>query len=262
MVSPEPPVRRNVRPDAPHIALSHVRKVLGGRPVLDDACLSIPKGSLTFLVGRSGAGKSVLSRCAVGLYRVDEGEVLYDGHDISHLSESQLTGLRSTIPYVVQGSALVDWLSLRENLVMSLGHASGIRLTKAERLQRANQALEQVGVLDVADARPSELGGGDLKLAAIARALALRPRGIFYDEPTTGLDPEAARRVDDLIRRHAVSGTTGVVVSHDLSSIRRIADRVALLDGGRIAFSGPVEDFFDMKDRDPAIHRFFHQAEG
>lgn len=242
------------------ITLTNVHKAFGGRPILRGVDLSLARGTLTFLVGRSGAGKSVLSRCAVGLLRIDQGAIDIAGTEISHLGEAALNRLRCRVAYVVQGSALIDWLSLRENLEVPLTRALDLPRTEAK--SRASQALSDVGLFEQRDRRPQELSSGDRKLLAIARAWALAPEAIFYDEPTTGLDPWAARRVDDLIRWHAERGTTSIVVSHDLSSIRRIAERVALLESGRIAFSGSADDFFAAEETHPAVHRFFHQPEG
>ena len=241
------------------ITLRHVHKAFGRRPILQGVDLTLPRGTLTFLVGRSGAGKSVLSRCAVGLLRADQGVIEIDGTEIGRLSESALNRLRSRVAYVVQGSALIDWLSAVENLEVPLTRALG--LSRAQARQRACQALDDVGLGDQRDQKPQALSGGDRKLLAIARALALAPEAIFYDEPTTSLDPWAARRVDDLIRTHARQGTTSVVVSHDLTSIRRVAERVALLEEGRIAFNGTAEAFFAAENTHPAVHRFFHQPE-
>ena len=242
------------------IALRGVHRSFGGRPILQGVDLALGRGALTFLVGRSGAGKSVLSRCAVGLLAIDRGAIEIDGVEITALSEAALNRLRCEVPYVVQGSALIDWLSLEENIEVPLTRA--LRLPRAEARERARAALSDVGLDGQQTRLPQELSAGDRKLLAIARALALAPKAIFYDEPTTGLDPHAARRVDELIQRHAAHGATSVVVSHDLDSIRRIAGRVALLDEGRIAFSGSASDFFAAEAQHPAVHRFFHQSEG
>ena len=243
------------------IRLEHVVKSFGGRCILRDVNLTISAGSLTFLVGRSGAGKSVLSRCSVGLIRADSGRIFLFDDEVTRLSETGLIRLRSRVPYVVQESALVDWLTVKENVATALMRSTGKRLDEKSAMKAADEALRDVGIADAADALPRALSSGDRKLAAIARAVALHPRAIFYDEPTTGLDMAAARRVDDMIRRHAENGVTSVVVSHDLESIRRIADEVALLEEGVIAFSGTSEAFFAAEKTHPEVHRFFHQAE-
>jgi len=211
------------------------------------------------VVGRSGAGKSVLSRCCVGLMRVDAGEVHVDGERIDDWPERRLNELRRRVPYVVQGSALLDWMSLADNVCVPL--VRGLGLSRTEALARAVGALDQVGLADLAGRAPQEVGPGARKRASIARALALQPEAVLYDEPTTGLDPAAARGVDDVIRALAGKGTTALVVSHDLASIQRIADRVAVLDDGVIAFHGTGQEFFAQRDEVPALRRFFHQGE-
>lgn len=241
------------------IRLVDVHKRFSGRAVLDGVNLDIPAGGVTFVVGRSGAGKSVLSRCCVGLMRVDEGEVYVDGERIDEWPERRLNELRRRVSYVVQGSALLDWLSLADNVCVPL--VRGLGLAPDEARKRAEEALAKVGLSDLADRSPQEVGPGARKRASIARALALAPKAVLYDEPTTGLDPAAARGVDDVIRDLANQGTTALVVSHDLASIKRIADQVAVLDDGVIAFFGPGLEFFDRRDELPALKRFFHQGE-
>lgn len=242
------------------IRLTGVQKSFGGRRILAGVDLHAPREGVTVVVGRSGAGKSVLSRICVGLLRADAGEVRVAGEPIGDWPERRLNELRRRVPYVVQGSALLDWMDLRENVALPLTRALG--LPRAEARKRAERALEKVGLAEVGAKAPPDLGPGDLKRASIARALALEPQAILYDEPTTGLDVGAARRVDRLIRETAEAGTSSLVVTHDLASIRLIADRVAVLDEGIIGWSGPVADFFALADEHPAIRRFFRQGEG
>ena len=241
------------------IRLVGVHKRFGAQAVLEGIELEVRKGSVTFVVGRSGAGKSVLSRCCVGLLRVDEGEVWVGGERIDAWPERRLRALRRRVPYVVQGPALLDWLDLRQNVAVPLSRALGLGAREAER--RAEVARSAVGLCALATRAPPEVGPGARKRASIARALALEPEAVLYDEPTAGLDPAAARAVDRLIQSAADQGTTAVVVSHDLASLRRIAQRVALLDGGRIAFFGDADQFFAARQEHPAVRRFFHHGE-
>ncbi|MGC4113684.1 MAG: ATP-binding cassette domain-containing protein [Myxococcales bacterium] len=241
------------------IRLIGVHKRFSGRPVLAGVNLELPSGGVTFVVGRSGAGKSVLSRCCVGLMRVDAGEVHVDGERIDQWPERKLNELRRRVSYVVQGSALLDWMSLVDNVCVPL--VRGLEIKPVEARERAHAALAKVGLSDLADRSPQEVGPGARKRASIARALALAPKAVLYDEPTTGLDPAAARGVDDVIRELANQGTTALVVSHDLASIERISDRVALLDEGVIAFHGPGTEFFAKREELPALKRFFRQGE-
>lgn len=241
------------------IRVAGAHRSLGGRAVLRGVDLHVPRGGVTFVVGRSGAGKSVLARCCAGLLRLDTGEVFVGGEPIGRWPERRLRALRRRIPYVVQGSALLDWLDLRGNVALPLQRGLGLGAEEAER--RAGAALEAVGLSDLAARAPPEVGPGARKQASIARALALEPEAVLYDEPTTGLDAGAARRVDRLIRAAADRGTSALVVSHDLASLELIADRVALLDEGRIAFSGTPAEFLAAREEHPAVHRFFHFEE-
>ncbi len=241
------------------IRLAGVHKSLGNRQVLEGVDLEVPARGVTFVIGRSGAGKSVLSRCCVGLMRVDSGEVWVDGARIHGWPERKLTELRREVPYVVQGSALLDWLTLAQNVEVPLVRGFGFQLAEAE--ERARDALVRVDLGELSEKCPPEVGPGVRKQVAIARALALRPKAVLYDEPTTGLDAEAARRVDRLIREAADAGTTALVVSHDLTSLKDVAERVAVLDEGVIAFHGTVPEFLERREEHPAIRRFFHQEE-
>ena len=241
------------------IRLVGVHKRFSGRAVLAGVDLELPDGGVTFVVGKSGAGKSVLSRCCVGLMRVDSGEVFVAGERIDAWPERKLNELRRRVPYVVQGSALLDWMTLSENICVPLRR--GLGLSPSEANERAREALGRVGLSELAEQLPQEVGPGARKRASIARALALRPEAVLYDEPTTGLDPAAARGVDDVIAALAGQGTTALVVSHDLASIERIADRVAILDEGVIAFHGTGREFFARKEEIPALRRFFGHGE-
>lgn len=240
------------------IQLRDVRKMFGDREVLAGVSFEVPAGGITALVGRSGVGKSVVSRCCLGLLRVDAGEVYIEGERIDAWPERRLTALRSRWPYVVQGAALLDWMSIVENVAVPLERALGLGAKEA--WARAEATLEQLGLGDLGRRTPVEVGPGVRKRAAIARALALKPTGVLYDEPTTGLDASAARLIDSLILRAAREGTTSLVVTHDLASLRRIADRVVLLDDGRVAFQGSASEFFARADEHPAIRRFIGPA--
>ncbi len=238
------------------IRLAGVRKSLSGRAVLRGVDLEVPRGGVTFVVGQSGAGKSVLARCCVGLLKVDAGEVLVGGEPITALPERRLHALRRRVPYVVQGSALLDWLDLQENVAVPLRRSLSLSAQDAQR--RASAALAAVGLLELAGRSPAEVGPGARKRASIARALALEPVAVLYDEPTTGLDAAAARQVDGAIRAAADRGTTALVVSHDLASLELIADRVALLDEGKIAFEGTPAELLAAREGHFAVRRFFH----
>ena len=216
-----------------------VTKRYGAQTVLDDLELELPLSGVTFIMGPSGAGKSVLGRLAVGLEFADRGHVEVDGVRLDGLSERALRPRRARLGYLTQSPALLDWLSLRENV--ALGPQRVHRWPRDRALAAADAALSDVGLSELAHARPPAVGPGTQKRAAVARALACRPRALVYDEPTTGLDPRSARQLDDLIAFAARRGTAAVVVSHDLVSAERTAERVLVLHQGRIGYDGSAQ---------------------
>jgi phospholipid/cholesterol/gamma-HCH transport system ATP-binding protein len=234
------------------LRLSQVVKRFGDQIVLDHLDLELPLSGVTFVMGPSGAGKSVLAQVATGLLPLDSGQLSLEGRDLSHLSERHWRPLRSELAYLAQGPALLDWLSLLDNIVLALRHTRSLPRTEAVALAR--HALDRVGLAASADQRPSQVGPGVQKRAAVARALACRPRVLFYDEPTTGLDPRSARQVDDLIvqaARDERERVAAVVVSHDLVSAERIAERVVVLHRGRAGFDGTYAKLLQSKDSEP-----------
>jgi len=220
------------------LRLSGVTKRFGAQRVLDALSLELPFSGVTFVMGPSGAGKSVLAQVSVGLLRPDEGSVELDGAHIEKLPERALRLVRAQIGYVAQGPALLDWLSLRENVALAPHRVR--RSSRAESLARADQALAEVGLSEQAGRFPPEVGPGTQKRVSVARALACGPRALVYDEPTTGLDPRSARQLDDLIAAAAQRGTAAIVVTHDLVSVERTGDRAVVLHRGRIGYDGPA----------------------
>ena len=205
-----------------------------GRRVLAGLSAELSTRELTFVAGASGAGKSVLCRLAVGLLKPQAGQVALFGERVDTLPERALRALRQRAPYLVQGPALLDWRTLRENVTMA---APGL---SEEALQ---EALAQVGLEGMAERRPPELGPGAKKRAAIARALALKPEYLLLDEPTTGLDRTAAARVEGVLGSLKARGLGALVVSHDYRLLRTLADRVLVVGGGRCVFLGTPEAF-------------------
>jgi phospholipid/cholesterol/gamma-HCH transport system ATP-binding protein len=219
-----------------------VRRTFDGQVVLDGLSFELPFEGVTFVMGPSGAGKSVLAQVATGLLVPDSGSIEIDGQRVDTLSEPERRASRRQLAYLAQGPALLDWLTLEENVMLALRHVGGI--APGDHRARAEKALAQVGLGDVAQRLPGDLGPGVRKRASVARALACGPRALCYDEPTTGLDPRSARQVDDVIAEAARSGTAALVVSHDLESVRRIGQRVLVLHLGRIGFDGSVDGLF------------------
>lgn len=212
------------------IELRSIHQKLGGREILKGVSLLAKPGEVVCVVGRSGAGKSVLTRIAIGLLRPDAGEVWLLGRRIDRLSRAELRLARRGAGLVLQGAALLGWLSLQENVALPLRQGLGIR--RKESLARATQALADVGIGGDATSLPGQVSAGTRQRAAVARALALEPRAVLYDEPTTGLDPRAARQVDALIRRSADAGAAVLVVTHDMETVKRAGDRVLELREG------------------------------
>ncbi|MFT3707389.1 MAG: ATP-binding cassette domain-containing protein [Archangium sp.] len=197
--------------------------------------VEIPLTGITFIVGASGSGKSVLCRLAVGLLKPDLGEVELFGERVDTMAERKLTALRARAPYLVQGPALLDWLTLHENVAL----ADPPSKTDG----RAAKALERLGLTEFAARKPPEVGPGIRKRAAIARALVLEPEVLLLDEPTTGLDKEAAGQVNDALALVREQGLAVALVSHDYAALRKIADRVVQVKDKKIGFNGSAIDF-------------------
>jgi phospholipid/cholesterol/gamma-HCH transport system ATP-binding protein len=220
-------------PPAAFIDYRAVAKAFGGQPVLRDMSLAIQRGEVLYIIGTSGVGKSVTIKLLIGLHRIDRGEIWFDGRRIDQLAERALVPLRKRIGMVFQSSTLFDSMTLAENVALPLRKHR--RLAWPAALDEARRRLAQVYMAEHAERYPAELSDGMRKRAAIARTLALDPEVVLFDEPTTGLDPVSARRIDRLIRELASGlGVTAVVVSHDPPSIFGTADRVALLYQGAV----------------------------
>lgn len=229
-----------------------VHKRFGDRVVLDGFSLDVPDGQTTVLLGASGAGKSVTLKHVVGLITPDSGYVEVDGQRVDTLEPTGLAALRRTIGYVFQFAALFDSLSIADNLRLGLVRQA---LPEDEIEHRVVEALALVGLADSRERFPAELSGGMRKRAGIARAIALRPRYILWDEPTTGLDPVTAATMDRLMRRTAEElGVTSVVVTHDMRSAFTVGDRIAMLHHGTLRTVGTVAEI--QATTDPVVRQF------
>ena len=230
-----------------------VSKAFAGKPVLRDMSLAVTKGEVLFIIGTSGVGKSVTIKHLVGLLRVDAGEIWFDGQRVDQLPERQLAGLRRRIGMVFQSSTLFDSMTLAENVALPLRKHGKLGWKAA--LVEARSRLAQVYMADYAERYPAELSDGMRKRAAIARTLALGPEVVLFDEPTTGLDPVSARRIDRLIRELADKlGVTAIVVSHDPPSIFGTADRVAFLYQGIVHVVATPAEL--SASADPIVQQF------
>lgn len=239
------------------IEIEKVHKVLGGRVVLSAVDLRIDTGEVVALVGPSGTGKSVLLKLVVGLLVPDAGEIRIGGHSIVHASYRELGALRRRIGFVFQDGALLDSLTVRENLRLALDDRECARspIYAADRIEYALAMVHLPG--RVMNQLPDELSGGMRKRVGVARALINTPDILLYDEPTTGLDPQSVGAINELIvRSRDALGATSVVVTHDMGSLPAVADRVAFLDEGMLRFTGSPAEF--LSSTDPRIAAFLH----
>jgi phospholipid/cholesterol/gamma-HCH transport system ATP-binding protein len=237
------------------IEFKDVRKAFGGKQVLKGMSLGVDKGEVMFIIGTSGVGKSVTIKHLIGLLRIDAGEIWFDGMRVDVLSESQLAPLRRRIGMVFQSSTLFDSMTLAENVALPLRKHG--KLGHKDALVEAHKRLAQVYMDEYADRYPAELSDGMRKRAAIARTLALDPEVVLFDEPTTGLDPVSARRIDRLIREVAKTlGVTCIVVSHDPPSIFGIADRVAFIYQGIVHVVATPAEL--RASPDPIVQQFIN----
>ncbi len=246
--------------EKPMIEIIDLRKSLGGKEVLKGVNLRVNRGETVVVIGRSGCGKSVLLKHIIGLMKPDSGKVIIDGVDITQLSRDELIQFRKRMGMLFQGSALFDSLSVWENV--GLGLIEHSKLTQSKIREIVKKKLELVGLSGVEELRPSELSGGMKKRVGLARAIAMEPEIILYDEPTTGLDPIMADVINQLIRhlQHTL-GVTSIAVTHDMVSATKIGDRIAMLHDGRIIFEGTPEE---TRETDNEIVRQFVEgrAEG
>ena len=226
----------------PFVQFENVHKSFGGTPVLQGVNLAAPSGEVLTILGGSGSGKSVMLKHMIGLLRPDSGSVFVEGEDVTHYDERQWFNVRKRIGYVFQGSALFDSLSVFENVAYPL--REHISMSESELTKRIDECLESVGLEDAGPKMPAELSGGMRKRVAVARAIALRPQAIFYDEPTTGLDPANSRRIGELISELQKGlNVTSVVVTHEIDLCLAVSDRVVLLDRGAIQVDASVDEF-------------------
>ncbi|MBX3161416.1 MAG: ATP-binding cassette domain-containing protein [Deltaproteobacteria bacterium] len=238
-----------------YIEWKGVDKAFGGKPVLRKMSLAVNRGEVMFIIGTSGVGKSVTIKHLVGLLRIDAGEIWFDDRRIDQLSERELAPVRRRIGMVFQSSTLFDSMTLAENVALPLRKHK--QLGHKASLAEARERLAQVYMQDYAERYPAELSDGMRKRAAIARTLALSPEVVLFDEPTTGLDPVSARRIDRLIRELADNlGVTAIVVSHDPPSIFGVADRIAFLYRGVVHVVATPAQL--RASEDPIVQQFIN----
>lgn len=233
------------------IILDNLTKSFNGRAVLAGVSLEVPDGRNTVIIGSSGAGKSVTLKLIVGLLQPDAGKVLVDNADVQEMDRNELSALRGRIGYVFQFAALFDSMTVAENIRLGLakrGYGDGVIR------ERVEESLAVVDLSGNEDKYPAELSGGMRKRVGIARAIALKPSYILYDEPTAGLDPITSAVMDQLIMRTRDLGVTGLVVTHDMRSAFSVGDRLAMLHDGSIRQVGTVDEM--RASHDPVVRQF------
>ncbi len=235
------------------VRLDQVYKSFGTLRVLNGVSLEIKRGQTTVIIGPSGTGKSVLIKLIVGLLTPDRGEVYYDGRQVNKMSATDLVGIRKEIGFLFQMSALFDSMDVGQNVEFPLVEHTD--MTSAQRDERVDRVLRMVGLSGLQRKWPSAMSGGQKKRVALARAIVLEPRLVMYDEPTTGLDPIRADLINELIiALNTKFGITSVVVTHDMASAAKIADRMLLLYDGNIICDGDPETF--LRSENPLVQRF------
>jgi phospholipid/cholesterol/gamma-HCH transport system ATP-binding protein len=242
--------------DIPKLRLRGVRKQFGGRRVLDGIDLTVMPRTSLVVIGGSGSGKSVLLKCILGVIEPDAGSIEIDGHDIMTMSQTAREEARAQIGMLFQNGALFDSLPVWENVAFGL--LARHKVSRADAPAAAASFLAQVGLADsVGLLSPAELSGGMQKRVALARAIAAQPDILFFDEPTTGLDPIMGAIIDGLIVDCVKRlGSTAVAITHDMASAKRIGDQVAMIHKGRIIWNGPSSALMDSGD--PIVDQFTH----
>ncbi len=246
----------------PQIQLVDVHKKFGNKVVLNGVHLNVMKGESVVIVGGSGSGKSVTIKHIIGLIKPDSGQILFEGEDITHHSFADRIDFLRQCGMLFQGGALFDSLPVWRTISFSVMHGPNALKAKAAK-ELAVEKLAQVGMPpEVADLMPAELSGGMQKRVGLARAIATNPKVIFFDEPTTGLDPIMADVINDLIVSCVRQlGSTAITITHDMSSVRKIASRVAMIYQGKIIWDGPVSAIDHSGN--PYVDQFVHgRAEG
>lgn len=237
----------------PPVQVESLNKSFGKQSVLKGVSLEVGWGETLSVLGRSGTGKSVLLKLIIGLHKPDSGSIRVNGEDVTKLRLKELNEVRKKVGFLFQQAALYDSLTIEENVEFPLRRHSS--MSDGERRNRVRELLASVGMDKDAHKLPAELSGGMQKRVGLARALALEPDILLFDEPTAGLDPITAAEIDDLILRlQKERHMTSVVVTHDIHSARAVSDRLALMRDGQILIEGSFEDL--QKSRDPFVRQF------
>lgn len=236
------------------IEVKNLIKSFPDKDVLKDISANFETGKANLIIGRSGAGKTVLLKCMIGLIQPTSGSVLYDGRDLTKMGKDELLDLRSELGMLFQGSALFDSMTVIENVLFPMDMFSNA--SKAERYDKAKSLLERVGLIDARNKFPSEISGGMMKRAAIARALALDPKYLFCDEPNSGLDPKTSLTIDELIYGLTKElNITTVINTHDMNSVKNIGDHIIFIRKGVKEWEGTNKE---VEQGPETLRNFIH----
>ncbi|MCX6258999.1 MAG: ATP-binding cassette domain-containing protein [Bacteroidia bacterium] len=231
------------------IELKNISKKFGGHQVLSDISAVFERGKTNLIIGQSGSGKTVLLKCIVGLFEVDMGEIIYDSVVFSRMKNRERKEIRKQIGMVFQGGALFDSITVEENVIYPLDMFTD--LTLIQKIERANFCLDRVNITNANKLFPSELSGGMKKRVAIARAIAIKPKYLFFDEPNSGLDPQNAILIDKLIREITIEfNTTTIVNTHDMNSVIEIGDKIIFIDQGKKWWEGDKNNFLNSNNKE------------
>ena len=243
------------------ISFENISKQFGNTTVLNEICLSIPKNKITFIIGRSGEGKSVTIKHIIGLLRPDSGRIIVDDEEITDFNTAQMHQHRKKFGMLFQHSALFDSMSVLDNVIFPLREHT--RLSRKAMRAKAEESLARVGLGDVLQRYPSELSTGEKKRTGLARALVNDPHVLLYDEPTTGMDPLIAEMIDNLIVKinDELPEVTSVVISHDIKATLATADKIIMIYKGKVVLEGNPDTFRNTDD--PVVCQFMAgQVEG
>lgn len=249
------PVATGARSPEAVIVVEHLYKAFGGNVVLNDFDMRLNREENLVVLGRSGTGKSVLIKCIIGLMQPDRGKITVFGEDVSTMNHEQLDRMRTKIGFLFQSNALYDSMTIRGNLEFPL-RRHWFKIGQKEVDNMVMEALENVNLAHTVDMMPAELSGGMAKRVALARTMILKPEIIFYDEPTTGLDPVTAREIESLIiKLQKKYRTSSIIISHDMTCVQNTSDRVILLFEGRCYAEGSFAEL--ERSGDKIVKQFF-----
>ncbi|MEO7314519.1 MAG: ATP-binding cassette domain-containing protein [Ginsengibacter sp.] len=228
------------------IELKNIFKGFGDKEILKDVSAVMETGKTNLIIGTSGSGKTVLQKCMVGLFEVDKGEILFDGHDLPGMPEEERKELRQQIGMLFQGSALFDSMTVEENIKFPLDMFT--RWSRSKKLSRINDVLERVNLTGVNKKFPSEISGGMMKRVGIARAIVLNPKYLFCDEPNSGLDPQTSMIIDKLIHEITKENNmTTIINTHDMNSVMEIGENILYLNQGQKEWTGTNKEIIFSK---------------